>query len=213
LLGEDKTPDQQRAEIGQMRDKTLTRLYKEEPDTEAEIAKAVGYAVFDNTGVHILVVSGGFGHGIAHDNESGKDTCMKMYTGGAGPGLGVKDYRVVFVFHTRDKFEKFLNEGWSAQGQADAAATTGEKGDEASGAVETMYSVHHPDNIPGTRWDFRFYVIPAAPSALFKWMQWLPLGIALSVGAESFRTTMKQALPGVSGKRTSWVLVLCKRRN
>lgn len=37
--------------------------------------------------------------------------------------------------------------------------------------VEAMYSVHRPDNIPGTRWDFRFYVIPAVPSALFKWMQ------------------------------------------
>ena len=37
--------------------------------------------------------------------------------------------------------------------------------------VEAMYSVHRPDNIPGTRWDFRFYAIPAAPSALFKWMQ------------------------------------------
>ena len=40
LLGDDKKPDQQRAEIGQMRDKTLTRLYKEKPDTEAEIARA-----------------------------------------------------------------------------------------------------------------------------------------------------------------------------
>jgi len=37
--------------------------------------------------------------------------------------------------------------------------------------VEAMYSVHRPNDIPGTRWDFRFYVIPAAPSALFKWMQ------------------------------------------
>ena len=37
--------------------------------------------------------------------------------------------------------------------------------------VEAMYSVHRPDDIPGTRWDFRFYVIPAVPSALFKWMQ------------------------------------------
>jgi hypothetical protein len=37
--------------------------------------------------------------------------------------------------------------------------------------VEAMYSVHRPDNIPGTRWDFRFYVTPSAPSALFKWMQ------------------------------------------
>jgi hypothetical protein len=37
--------------------------------------------------------------------------------------------------------------------------------------VEAMYSVHRPDDIPGTEWDFRFYMIPAVPSALFKWMQ------------------------------------------
>ena len=37
--------------------------------------------------------------------------------------------------------------------------------------VEAMYSVHRPDNIPGARWDFRFYAIPAVPSAMFKWMQ------------------------------------------
>ena len=37
--------------------------------------------------------------------------------------------------------------------------------------VEAMYSVHRADNIPGTRWDFRFFVIPSAPSALFSWMQ------------------------------------------
>ena len=37
--------------------------------------------------------------------------------------------------------------------------------------VEAMYSVHRADNIPGTRWDFRFFIIPSAPSALFGWMQ------------------------------------------
>ncbi len=37
--------------------------------------------------------------------------------------------------------------------------------------VEAMYSVHRPDDITGTEWDFRFYMIPAVPSALFKWMQ------------------------------------------
>jgi hypothetical protein len=38
----------------------------------------VGYAVFDDTGVHVLVVSGGFGHGIAHDNKSGKETYLRV---------------------------------------------------------------------------------------------------------------------------------------
>jgi len=37
--------------------------------------------------------------------------------------------------------------------------------------LEVHYSVIQPDNVPGAEWDIRFYVIPAAPSALFKWMQ------------------------------------------
>ncbi|MDH3638974.1 MAG: hypothetical protein OES09_11015 [Gammaproteobacteria bacterium] len=37
--------------------------------------------------------------------------------------------------------------------------------------AEVHYSVVQPDDVLGTKWDFRFYVIPAAPSALFSWMQ------------------------------------------
>lgn len=37
--------------------------------------------------------------------------------------------------------------------------------------VEVYYSVWRPNNIPSTEWNLRFYAIPAAPSALFGWMQ------------------------------------------
>ncbi len=37
--------------------------------------------------------------------------------------------------------------------------------------AEFMYSVIQPDDVLGTKWDFRIYFIPAAPSALFGWMQ------------------------------------------
>jgi len=36
--------------------------------------------------------------------------------------------------------------------------------------AEVHYSVIQPDDVLSTKWNFRFYVIPAAPSALFKWM-------------------------------------------
>ncbi len=36
--------------------------------------------------------------------------------------------------------------------------------------AEIHYSVIQPDNIASPEWNFRFYVIPAAPSALFDWM-------------------------------------------
>jgi hypothetical protein len=37
--------------------------------------------------------------------------------------------------------------------------------------AEAHYSIVQPDDTVGQEWNFRFYVIPAAPSALFKWMQ------------------------------------------
>jgi hypothetical protein len=37
--------------------------------------------------------------------------------------------------------------------------------------TEIHYSVIKPDDVAGAEWNFRFYVIPALPSALFDWMQ------------------------------------------
>ena len=36
--------------------------------------------------------------------------------------------------------------------------------------VEAHYSVIQPDNVPSSEWDFRVFIIPALPSALFDWM-------------------------------------------
>ncbi len=37
--------------------------------------------------------------------------------------------------------------------------------------AEVYYSVVQPDDVIGSKWDLRLYAIPAAPSALFNWMQ------------------------------------------
>ncbi len=37
--------------------------------------------------------------------------------------------------------------------------------------LEVHYSVIRPDDVVGSLWNFRFYIIPAAPSALFSWMR------------------------------------------
>jgi hypothetical protein len=36
---------------------------------------------------------------------------------------------------------------------------------------EVHKSVIQPDDVPGAEWDFRLFIIPAAPAALFDWMQ------------------------------------------
>jgi lipid-binding SYLF domain-containing protein len=66
---------------------------------------------------------------------------MKMASAGAGLGIGVKDYRVIFVFENDKALSQFLDSGWSGSGQADAAAKAGEKGAAHSGAAEVSPGV------------------------------------------------------------------------
>ena len=46
---------------------------------------------------------------------------MNMAEGGVGFGAGVKDYRIVVVFHSRDAMTQFVEYGWTFGGNADAA--------------------------------------------------------------------------------------------
>lgn len=130
-----------RAEIQEMRQKTLNRLYQEEPETRDMISRAYGYAVFGSGGINAFFISAAYGSGVAHNNREGADTYMKMASGGVGIGLGIKDYRLVFVFHSPQSYEKFVKEGWDLSGQADAAAKAGTDGGELSGAGTVVNGV------------------------------------------------------------------------
>ncbi len=131
----------EKSEIRDMAQKTLARLYKEQPSARDAIARADGYAVFSSGGVNVFFVSAAYGSGVAHSNASGAETFMKMASGGVGLGLGIKDYRLVFVFHTRKAYDQFVKSGWDFSGQADAAAKAGTSGDEMSGALDVMPGV------------------------------------------------------------------------
>ena len=44
------------------------------------------------------------------------ETFMKMGSAGVGLGLGVKDFRAVFVFSEASKLEEFVDKGWDFSG-------------------------------------------------------------------------------------------------
>lgn len=133
LLGDDPTPEEQRKDIQKMRTETLAKLYEYDPQAKGVVKNSAGYAVFSNFGMNLFLVSTANGVGVAHDKATGKDTYMKMFSAGAGVGLGVKDFRGIFVFSNKQAFEDFTNKGWQASGQADAAAKAGEEGGESLG--------------------------------------------------------------------------------
>jgi len=130
------SPDQKREKTRKMAAQTLQELYKLQPTAKAAIQKSAGYAVFNNMGANVLLLSTARGAGIAVASKSKQETFMKMISAGAGLGIGVKDYRVIFVFENDKALEHFLDSGWSGSGQADAAAKAGNTGGAYSGAAE-----------------------------------------------------------------------------
>ena len=133
--------EKKREKSRKMAAQTLEELNKLQPTSREAIQKAAGYAVFNNMGANLLRLSTARGAGIAITNESKQETFMKMISAGAGFGVGVKDYRVVFVFEKAGALNRFLESGWSGSAQADAAAKAGKAGGAYSGAVEAAPGV------------------------------------------------------------------------
>ena len=128
--------DEKRTEVRKMRDEVLAELYKLHPEAKTKIKKAAGYAVFSNVGVNLIFasVAGGSGIVVKSGFLSDTETFMKMGSAGIGLGLGVKDFRAVFIFMEKEKLQDFVDKGWDFSGQADAAAKSDNKGAAASGA-------------------------------------------------------------------------------
>lgn len=122
------TPAQKRQDVLNMKNQTLTDLYKVKPSARSLIKSSPGYAVFSNINVNIIFASFGGGYGVVKDLKTGKHTYMKMGEAGIGLGLGAKDFRAVFVFHDRKTMHRFIESGWEFGGHADAAAKADDKG-------------------------------------------------------------------------------------
>jgi lipid-binding SYLF domain-containing protein len=135
------SPDKKRDKTRKMATKTLNELYKLKPGAQGAIQKSAGYAVFDNFGTNLFLLSTARGSGIAIDTGSKQETFMKMISAGAGLGIGVKDYSVIFVFENDKAYSDFLNSGWAGSAQADAAAKAGDSGGAYSGATQVSPGV------------------------------------------------------------------------
>ena len=129
------TASEKRIYSHNMRSEALHQLYLHQPGARAEIAGAPGYAVFEAVQTQILITSTGNASGIVRDNQTGADTYMSAFSGGAGFGLGVKGFRAIIIFKERSIMNEFVNNGWvfGVSGTADAKA--GDDGGSISGAA------------------------------------------------------------------------------
>jgi len=132
--------EKKRDKIMQMRAKVLETLYEQSPRYKKTIRNAEGYAVFSNIGVNLIFASFAGGAGVVEDDR-GKRTFTKMGSAGLGLGLGVKDFRAIFIFHDAKKMNAFIEKGWDFSAQADAAAKSDEKGGQYAAAVNISEGV------------------------------------------------------------------------
>ena len=121
-------PEDKRRAIIDMQKETLAELYKVRPQAKSQIASAPGYAVFSNANVNIIFASFGGGYGVVQSAGDQNRTYMKMGELGLGLGMGVKDFRAVFVFHDQETMQRFIESGWEFGGHADAAAKASDMG-------------------------------------------------------------------------------------
>jgi len=124
---EGNTPEAKRRSIFAIKNEVLTELYNIHPEIKAKILAAPGYAVFSNANLSLLLVGVGAGHGVVHRKGS-KPIFMKMGEFGVGMGLGVKDFRAVYIFREEITLNKFIKEGWKFGVYVDAAAKAGDTG-------------------------------------------------------------------------------------
>mgnify|MGYP006282517145 CR=1 FL=1 len=128
---------EQRNQIKAMETATLSQLYAKDPSARKDIRKAAGYGVFDASGGKIMFGGLDHGNGVIFDNASGRRTYMKMFELQPGLGFGYTNFRLVFVFDTREVMNDFINSGWEFGARTAAAAKSKTQG----GAAEIGYNV------------------------------------------------------------------------
>jgi lipid-binding SYLF domain-containing protein len=114
VQGDTSTKDSKelnRRKILAMKDHTLADLYMHKPEAKEIIEKAEGYAVFDASGVFVVLYVGIAGRGVLIDNSNGEATYMTMARAGTGLGVGYEKSRYVMVFKNKSLLETFKTVG------------------------------------------------------------------------------------------------------
>jgi len=146
---------EKKANIRKQRDEMLAQLYATNPDMKKVLKKAAGYATFKQVNVNLFLLATANGYGVVMDNKAGRDTFMLMASLGGGIGAGVKDVRVIFVFHDPQLMKQFVQEGWQVGGQADAAAKYQDTGISAEQNVKGGVSFRDGTVATGSSTDLR----------------------------------------------------------
>jgi lipid-binding SYLF domain-containing protein len=146
---------EKKANIRKQRDEMLAQLYATNPEMKQVLKKAIGYATFKQVNVSLFLLATANGYGVVVENQAHKEIFMRMASLGGGVGAGVKDVRVIFIFHDPQVMKQFVEEGWQFGGQADAAAKYQDTGISAEQNVKGAVSFRDGTVAAGSSTDMR----------------------------------------------------------
>jgi lipid-binding SYLF domain-containing protein len=107
---------------------TLAQLVKEQPGTEQELARSVGYAVIEKKVVKVPMVGAGGGAGVVVEKASGKKSYLRVPELQFGLGWGGRAEKVILIFQDVEKLRDLADGMWKAGIAAEAAAKAGDVG-------------------------------------------------------------------------------------
>jgi lipid-binding SYLF domain-containing protein len=134
--------EKKQGEVRKVAATSLQEFYKAQPNLEADVAKAPGYAILTTYGLS-FIIGGQGGKGLVHDNATKKDTFMEMAQASAGIQAGLAESRILIIFSTADEMNEFVNKGWVASGTAAVGAGTGKENVSASGGATFKQSRYY----------------------------------------------------------------------
>ena len=174
-----ESPEAKRATVLKQREEMLAELYKTKPELKDRIEKAAGYATFRQTDVNLFLLASGRGYGVLKDNKTSKKTYMCVASLGTGIGMGVKDFRVIFIFNDAKVMQQFVEQGWQFGGKGDASAKYKETGVSAEGGAKANVDFKDGTVTSGVTTDTRAGTKDGQASA----------AVAIPVGMEIYQFT------------------------
>ncbi len=112
---------EQRQAVLEVRNDTLSQLFKLRPAVRAEIAQAAGYGVFEVNGLNVILADA-HGRGVVFDRASGgKPTYMQMTRTRIDASETLSPYWQVLVFDDPQRLSQFIAAGASSAAASDSS--------------------------------------------------------------------------------------------
>jgi len=113
--------NQIREEVIQVAESTIDQLVSNDPEVQALLDDAVGYAVASISATKIPLVGGGYGLALLYDAEKQTRTYINITRFDLGAGVGTGRFRVLVIFDDREPLEKFRDGTWESVIGAESA--------------------------------------------------------------------------------------------